>query len=116
MEFITLKENYTVVFVWNNETSFIRIYFSKAEKNNEYREIGTVLTYFDKGDAELLNPHWHGECYLSEKHFEDSLIDALLNFLLKNTKCKSPLLLNINKGERFYGKYRQVGNLTQSDE
>lgn len=115
MESIVIKENYTAVFVWNDDTSFARIYFSELKTPNVYREVGTVLTYFDKGDAELLLPHWQGECYLSESHFKDDLIDAILNFLLKNTKCKSPLLLNINKGERFYGKYRQVGNLLHSE-
>lgn len=111
MEFLTLKENYTAVFVWNDETSFVRIYFSKTGENNEYREVGTVLTYFNKGGTELLKSHWQGECYLSEEHFDDDLIDSILNFLLKNTKCKAPMLLNVNKGERFYGKFRQVGDL-----
>ena len=116
MELIIVKENYAATIVWNTDTSFSEIYFLQSKKPNLYREVGTVLTYFHKGDGELMLPHWKGECYLEESHFDDGLIDSILDFLLKNTKCESPLWLDINKGERHNGKYRQVGNIAQPGE
>lgn len=115
MEHKIINENYSMVFHWNHDTSFAEIYFLQSKNPNVYRQVGTVLTYFNSAAAESVVPHWKGECYLLDDHFKDNLIDDILKFLLNNTKCKSPFWLNINKAELYYGKYRQVGNLTETD-
>lgn len=108
----TLGDYYIAELHWNDARgAFGFIHHIQNREPLVFQDVGLFVTYPDKGQFELTHPHWHAECYLANEHFHDELIDLLGQELMKNTSCKEPFLLNVCRGERANGIFREYGQV-----
>lgn len=97
-------------FINNDDKGFAAI-LRRAE--SEKSEIGLMYGYFDDAyhGVEDMLIHWKIDCYISKSYTTEDKLLEIADFVIKNTKCKEPYVVQINWVDWGISKSKAFGKV-----